>query len=87
VSFFDIGQEAVSSIYAMFDTDEPARGLGIFTLLAELEFAKHHGKKYLYTGYVHDEPSFYDYKKHFAALEYYDWQGRWLPYIPKRELQ
>jgi leucyl-tRNA---protein transferase len=80
VSFFDIGEEAASSIYAMFDTDESARGLGIFTLLAELDFVRQSGKKYLYTGYIHEEASFYDYKKHFAATEYYDWCGAWLPF-------
>lgn len=80
VSFLDIGEHAASSLYAMFDTDESARSLGNFTLLAELEFARHSGKEFLYTGYAHEEHSFYDYKKHFAATEYYDWRGVWLPF-------
>jgi arginine-tRNA-protein transferase len=80
VSFFDIGENAISSVYAMFETDESARGLGIFTLLAELEFARQNGKKYLYTGYVHKGHSAYDYKKHFSAIEHYDWCGSWLPF-------
>ncbi|TAE24077.1 MAG: arginine-tRNA-protein transferase [Candidatus Kapaibacterium sp.] len=80
VSFLDVGENALSSVYAMFDTDEAARGLGNFTLLAELEFARHSGKEFLYMGYVHEEHSFYDYKKHFAASEYYDWRGTWLPF-------
>ena len=25
------------------------------------------------------EPSCYDYKKRFSGLEYYDWEGRWVP--------
>lgn len=86
VSFLDIGERAVSSIYAMFDTNEPHRGLGNFTLLAELEFARRSGKEFLYMGYVHEERSFYDYKKHFNASEYYDWRGEWLPFTPDVEL-
>jgi arginine-tRNA-protein transferase len=86
VSFFDVGERAASSVYAMFDTDDKERGLGNFTLLAELEFARFSGKEYLYTGYVHEEHSFYDYKKHFSGTEYYNWRGKWLPYILDMEI-
>lgn len=78
-SFVDIGDEALSSVYAMFDPEEAQRSLGIFTLLCELDFAKRLGKKYLYLGYAYHVPSFYDYKKQFSAIEYYDWRGAWLP--------
>ncbi len=37
------------------------------------------GYKYYYSGYATVEPSCYDYKKQFDALEYYDWEGRWVP--------
>ena len=36
VSFLDVGQEAVSSVYALFDPAESQRGLGIYTMLMEL---------------------------------------------------
>ncbi|MCS6809320.1 MAG: arginine-tRNA-protein transferase [Bacteroidota bacterium] len=79
VSFLDIGDESLSSVYAMFDPRHARRSLGIYTLLCEIAYAQHLGKKYLYLGYAYDVPSFYDYKKHFAAVEYYNWRGEWLP--------
>ncbi|HVE16726.1 MAG TPA: hypothetical protein VNB29_08310, partial [Chthoniobacterales bacterium] len=39
VSFMDIGAQSISSVYAMFDPEHSARGLGNFTLLLELEHA------------------------------------------------
>ncbi|MFY7998725.1 MAG: arginine-tRNA-protein transferase [Candidatus Kapaibacteriota bacterium] len=78
-SFIDIGDKALSSVYAMFDPEESHRSLGILTLLCEIEYARRLGKKYLYLGYAYSEASFYDYKKSFAALEYYNWRGDWLP--------
>ncbi len=73
-SFFDVGQESISSIYAMFDPKESARSLGIFTMLLEINFAIESGKKFFYQGYAYEEQSFYDYKKRFRGTEKYDWQ-------------
>lgn len=82
-SFFDVGEKAVSSVYAIFDPDETARSLGIFTMLLEIDFAINAGKKYLYQGYVYEGNSFYDYKKRFTALEKFDWNGRWESFTKK----
>lgn len=73
-SFFDVGQESISSIYAMFDPKESVRSLGIFTMLLEINFAIESGKKFFYQGYAYEEQSFYDYKKRFRGTEKYDWQ-------------
>jgi leucyl-tRNA---protein transferase len=67
VSYFGVGEESISSIYAMFDTDFSHLRLGLYTLLQEIAFAQHHQKKYVYLGYAHDVASFYDYKKTFTA--------------------
>ncbi len=75
-SFFEVGQESVSSIYAMFDPKESARSLGIFTMLLEINFAVNSGKKFFYQGYAYEEQSFYDYKKRFRGTEKYDWRTR-----------
>ena len=79
VSFMDIGADATSSIYAMFDPDEPRRGLGHFTLLKEFEYAMSRGKSYVYTGYAHTKPTYYEYKKRFRGTEFYDGAGTWRP--------
>jgi arginine-tRNA-protein transferase len=78
-SFVDIGADALSSVYAMFDPKESQRSLGILTLLCEIEYAQRLGKEFLYLGYAYNVSSFYDYKKYFSALEYYNWRGEWLP--------
>lgn len=79
VSYLDVGESAVSSVYAMFEPDEAWRSPGTLTLLAEIEWAVAHGKRWLYPGYATAQPSHYDYKKTFHPLHYFDWRGRWLP--------
>ena len=79
VSFIDLGSEALSSVYAIFEPEERRLSLGNMTLLMELRFARMLGKRYLYTGYGHTVPSSYEYKKRFQGTEYYNWAGRWLP--------
>ena len=79
-SYFAVGEQAISSIYATFDTDFEAQSPGLHTLLAEIQYAQTHAKKYVYLGYCYREPSFYDYKKNFYGLECYDWAGKWLDF-------
>ncbi|HMO81206.1 MAG TPA: hypothetical protein PKD24_10480 [Pyrinomonadaceae bacterium] len=79
-SYFDVGTSSASGIYGMFDPEVAARGLGIFTLLKEMEFGSALGLQHYYLGYSYSGRSFYDYKKRFAATEYYNWRGEWLPF-------
>jgi len=79
VSYLDVDIESVSSVYAIFDPDESPRSLGTLTLLEEIRWAKAMGKRWLYPGYATEQPSAYDYKKSFRPLEYFDWNGNWLP--------
>lgn len=79
VSYFDIGEKMTSGIYAIFDPDESHRGLGIFTMLKEIEFAVETGREFYYQGYAYEGESFYDYKKRFSGLEVFDWANNWLP--------
>jgi arginine-tRNA-protein transferase len=83
VSYLDIGQNSASAVYAIFEPDEAARSLGIYLILCGIEYAKRLQLKYYYPGYAYREPSFYDYKKRFQALEVYDWQGQWEPFNPE----
>ncbi|MEP7075059.1 MAG: arginine-tRNA-protein transferase [Acidobacteriota bacterium] len=76
-SFFDVGKIAISGIYAMFEPSENSRGLGIFTMLKEIEFAAHSRKEFYYQGYCYEGESFYDYKKRFRGTESFDWIGNW----------
>ena len=79
-SFFDVGQQAASSIYGVFDPAERKRSLGIFTLLLEIQHCRDVGLQWLYPGYATHEPSAYDYKKQFCGTEMLDWNtGEWRP--------
>lgn len=82
-SFFDGGERAISSIYAIFAPEEASRSLGIFTLLLEIDWAKKHRKDFLYLGYAYEGNSFYDYKKRFSALERFDWNADWEGFAEK----
>ena len=73
-----VGSRSCSSIYAAFNPAFSRRRLGVYTILAELEFAREQELDFYYLGYATIEPSCYDYKKEFRSLEYYDWEGRWL---------
>ena len=76
--FLDVGADASSSVYSMFDPGESRRSLGVYTILLAVERARGAGQRHYYLGYATREPSPYDYKKNFAGLEEYDWRGRWL---------
>ena len=77
-SYFDIGETTMSGVYAMFDPEYAARGLGTFTMLKEIEFALDSDCEFYYQGYAYDGNSFYDYKKRFAGTEAFDWRGNWI---------
>lgn len=76
-SFFDVGELAISSVYAIFAPEERARRLGIFTMLLEIEWALENKKDFFYQGYCFEEESFYDYKKRFRGVEKFDWISNW----------
>jgi len=80
-SFFDVGNNSVSSIYGIFAPEITDRSLGILTMLLEIDFALKNNKKYFYHGYAYEGNSFYDYKKRFRALERFDWQGNWEEFV------
>lgn len=83
VSYFDVGENTLSGIYAMFEPDEADRGLGIFTMLKEIEFARQTGRDLYYQGYAYEGESFYDYKKRFSGTEAFDWMGTWDKLLPQ----
>lgn len=84
-SYLDLGTRSVSSVYAMFEPAESGRGLGIATLLWEMEWARARGIRHHHSGYAFHEPSMMDYKKRFKGLEWFDWQGRWIPQNPEKQ--
>ncbi|HQU90858.1 MAG TPA: hypothetical protein PLK77_01100 [Pyrinomonadaceae bacterium] len=80
VSYFDIGRNSTSGIYAMFEPTITTRSLGIFTMLKEIEYSHSTGREFYYLGYAYQGPSFYDYKKRFRGTEAFDWRHDWIAY-------
>ncbi len=78
-SFFGNGNNSCSGVYAMFDPEHGSRGLGIFTMLTEIEYARATNRQFYYQGYCYAADSFYDYKKRFGGTEAFDWNGNWRP--------
>lgn len=83
VTFLDVGAQATSAVYAMFDPAELKRSLGIFMMLQSIEFSLRCGCRYYYPGYAYREPFAYDYKKRFIGLEAFDWTDGWTPFRPE----
>jgi arginine-tRNA-protein transferase len=84
IGYFDIGEQAVSAVYSMFDPAESRRSPGIKLILEEVRWATEHDFRYFYLGYCYDRRSFYDYKKWFGGSEYLDWQTmQYSPFGPK----
>lgn len=80
LSYLDVGGQATSAVYGVFDPAFARRSLGIFTMLLEIEHSRALGCRHYYPGYATAEPSPYDYKKQFAGLEQLDWNGGvWRP--------
>jgi arginyl-tRNA--protein-N-Asp/Glu arginylyltransferase len=78
LSFLDVGVEASSSVYGVFEPELGRRSLGVLTMLKEIEHSRVRGCRWYYPGYATQGSSAYDYKKQFGALEFLDWEsGEW----------
>lgn len=77
VSYFDMGEQAMASLIGLQHPEYRKHGLGIYTMLKEIEFGKSAGLKWYYPGYVLDLPSDFDYKLELGEFEYYTPTKRW----------
>jgi leucyl-tRNA---protein transferase len=83
VSFFQKGDRWLNGNYCIYDVEynkTEKRSLGTFTMLLEIQFAIESGFDYYTSGYTDSLPSRFSYKKDFIGLDYYNWEGTWLPY-------
>lgn len=76
-SYFSLGSNSASGIYAIFEPTITERSLGIFTMLKEIEHSIEIGRDFYYQGYCYAGKSFYDYKKRFRGTEVFDWDTGW----------
>ena len=90
ISYLDVGEQASSAVYGIFEPEHSWRSLGTLTMLKEIEHSRSLGHRWYYPGYATLQPSPYDYKKQLHGLEVLDWEsGLWTPMprsIPGKQL-
>lgn len=72
VSFFDLGKATMASIMGVFDPAYSKYSLGLYTMLAEIQFGKTNGFEHYYPGYVIPDYPKFDYKMRIGEVEFYD---------------
>jgi len=77
VSYFDMGERSMASLIGLQHPDYSQYGLGIYTMLKEIEYGCAAGFRWYYPGYVLDLPSDFDYKLSLGEFEYYTPTKRW----------
>lgn len=95
LSYFDLGENSLSSITGIYDPHFQKFSLGFFTMLLEIEYGLQNGYRYFYPGYVVPGYDRFDYKLRIGDVDYYDLATRkWLPYhqlsadqIPIRQMR
>lgn len=79
-SYFDLGENSVASLLGVYDESYKNVSLGIFTMLAEMNFAKDSGFKWYYPGYILNESGQFDYKLRIGKFQFYNHNKRWVPF-------
>jgi len=76
VAVADVLSDGLSAVYTFFDPDLPRRGLGVFSVLWEIEQVRRRGHDYLYLGYWIRQSPKMSYKIKYQPLESY-LSGQW----------
>ena len=82
----DSHDDGLSAIYTFFDPDLPARSLGVFSILKQIEACRRRGLPYLYLGYWIADSDKMKYKIDYQPLQLLV-DGRWQemrPVAPER---
>lgn len=69
VALIDVLPEAISAVYCYYDPDLSERGLGVFSVLTQLELARRREIPYLYLGYWVEPNASMRYKAHYRPHE------------------
>lgn len=78
VGYLDRGDNCLSSVYFIYDTAYAHLGLGTFSIIKEIEYAKSIGLPYYYLGYYIQDCQSMSYKDRFQPREHFDWSsGQW----------
>jgi leucyl-tRNA---protein transferase len=69
VSLSDRLSDGISMVYSFYDPDMPARSLGTYMILEQVEYARKHGIPYVYLGYWIEGSRKMRYKNRFQPQE------------------
>lgn len=70
VTILDVCTSSVSSVYHFFDPDESARSLGVYSVLAEIAWARKKKIPHYYLGYWIDGSRSMQYKRNYRPHEF-----------------
>ncbi len=76
-SYFDLGEKSLASLLGIYDPEYKNYSLGIYTMIEEVNFAKAHGFKWYYPGYILNEDKGFEYKLRLGDYEFYNSNKRW----------
>ncbi|MCB1749773.1 MAG: arginyltransferase [Gammaproteobacteria bacterium] len=76
VAVVDHLRDGLSAVYTFFSPQHPARSLGRFAVLKQIEWARTAGLPWVYLGYWIDDCRKMSYKREFEPLEYFR-DGSW----------
>ena len=80
VGFLNISEQGISSVYFVYRDGLLDRSFGIFSMLAEIEFAKQQGLSFYYPGYWVRENPRMNYKGTLRPRQiYHTDRGVWMP--------
>ena len=77
VSYFDLGERSLASLLGLYDESYARFGLGIHTMLLEMELGKRRGYHYYYPGYALRRSPRLDYKLRLGGMQYRSGTGSW----------
>ncbi|MFQ5963391.1 MAG: arginyltransferase [Candidatus Scalinduaceae bacterium] len=78
LGYLDEGKDCLNSVYFIYDAKVSHLGLGIFSILKEIEYTRSLGLKYYCLGYYVQACQSMAYKGNFKPREHYNWlHDRW----------
>ena len=75
VSLCDRLSDGISMVYSFYDPDQPARSLGTYMILEQVEYARSLGLPFVYLGYWIDGSRKMRYKNRFQPQEHLTSKG------------
>ena len=79
VAVIDCFDDGISAVYTFFEPSLSKRGLGIFGVLSEIEYAQSLNLEWLYLGYWNPQTNKMSYKSNYQPIEFFDGQEwQWL---------